>query len=90
MTPEQVILVADRYITLLPTIAGFVSPERCPSSVVDPDSLTARKHVLWMCEQIKTYAKTDIEKAMRWLGFVQGVLWTSQSVTIDAMKADNT
>jgi hypothetical protein len=89
MSPEQVIAACDKYIAKLPTIEGHLDPERCQSSVVDPDSLTARKHILWMCEQTKQIVTHDLEKAMRWLGFIQGVLWTSQSVTIDEMKGDN-
>ncbi len=32
----------------------------------------------------------DLEKAMRWLGFVQGVLWSTGVRTIDQMRKDNT
>ena len=30
------------------------------------------------------------EKAMRWIGFVQGALWTMGLRSIDAMREDNT
>jgi hypothetical protein len=33
-------------------------------------------HLMYMCEQAQVFIKEDrIEKAMRWLGFLQGVLW---------------
>jgi hypothetical protein len=31
----------------------------------------------------------DTEKAMRWLGFVQGIFWTSEVFTIEDMKNHN-
>jgi hypothetical protein len=31
-----------------------------------------------------------MEKAMRWLGFIQGVLWSTGVRTIDQMREDNT
>jgi len=35
-------------------------------------------------------AQAKLEKAMRWLGFIQGVLWATGVRTIDEMRADNT
>ena len=32
---------------------------------------------------------TEIEKAMRWLGFIQGVLWICGIYTIDEMREHN-
>jgi hypothetical protein len=29
------------------------------------------------------------EKVMRWLGFIQGVLWTQSIYPIDKLKGDN-
>lgn len=44
-------------------------------------------HLLWMCEQVdKTYSDT---KAMRWLGFIQGVLWILGRKSIKQMKEEN-
>jgi len=31
----------------------------------------------------------DLEKAMRWLGFIQGVLWSTGTRSIDEMREDN-
>jgi hypothetical protein len=30
-----------------------------------------------------------MEKAFRWLGFVQGVLWTNRVYTLDNLKSHN-
>lgn len=47
-------------------------------------------HQLWMLEQIAAFMLAGRrEKAMRWLGFVQGWLWASGYCTIDEMKEAN-
>ncbi len=55
------------------------------------------EHVLWMLQQITEWSlqleqKHDpeiLEKMHRWLGFVQGFLWTKKIFTIDEMKSHN-
>jgi hypothetical protein len=43
-----------------------------------------------MClEGIKLVNENRIEKAMRWLGFVQGTLWAMGVRTIEEMKVEN-
>ena len=55
-------------------------------------------HLLWMCGEAKKFLdhvagdKDDrgiIEKAMRWLGFIQGGLWSAGLFSIDQMKDHN-
>jgi len=47
-------------------------------------------HLLWMCNEIETkLADTDMSKADRWLGFIQGVLWSTSCATIDEMREMN-
>lgn len=47
-------------------------------------------HLLWMCEQIPTFLQEGRrEKAMRWLGFLQGALWAYRWRSVEAMKTDN-
>lgn len=45
-------------------------------------------HLLWMCEEILADRVTG-EKAHRWLGFIQGVLWDDCQKTIGQMKEQN-
>lgn len=46
-------------------------------------------HVAGMCITIRTLiTAVDDRKAMRWLGFVQGWLWSRGLRTIDEMRAD--
>lgn len=48
------------------------------------------QHILFMCERGKELVDEGrIEKACRWLGFVQGYLWGSSFATIDDMKTWN-
>lgn len=48
------------------------------------------KHVMWMCLEIPMLVdQGKLDKAMRWLGFVQGVLWACRVYTIDEMRAHN-
>lgn len=46
-------------------------------------------HIVWMLEQIPEKADKNVEKACRWLGFVQGVLWRDSYFTIDEMRNHN-
>lgn len=34
-----------------------------------------QRHLVFMCEEGASYSEERREKAMRWLGFVQGALW---------------
>jgi hypothetical protein len=47
------------------------------------------RHVLWLCEQIAENKVLSEPKAMRWLGFVQGVFWALGLMTISEMKRHN-
>lgn len=86
MTPDQVIRVLDKY-TL--DFQRIVKPEQWPTNKPNPDEFQALEHALWMCEETRKFARYDVEKAMRWLGFIQGVLWTTQGKSIDDMMVDN-
>lgn len=61
-------------------------------------------HLFWMCEQgdiflgeaitrgeagDKPGSQSKIEKAFRWLGFVQGSFWLLKIRSVDQMKRDN-
>jgi hypothetical protein len=44
-------------------------------------------HVAWMCDAAIGFVQEDrIEKAMRWLGYVQGVLYIAGEYTLDDLK----
>lgn len=46
-------------------------------------------HLVFMCEEGASYAEHRREKAMRWLGFVQGALWALGKAPIEDLKNMN-
>lgn len=54
------------------------------------ESNSKEEHCYWMLTQIGDMLDADeVEKAMRWLGFVQGCLWYGGHFTIDEMRKHN-
>ena len=48
------------------------------------------RHVAWMCvASQEMISKDDAAKATRWLGFVQGVLWSHEIRTVEQLRGDN-
>lgn len=87
MTREQVESVVKRYRTYLslagdkPELANFDLP---------PTRGEAVRHMLNMCDNIMRLYDEDTEKAMRWVGFMQGVLWAHGSFSLNEMREHNT
>lgn len=47
-------------------------------------------HCYWMLDEIEKFLQEDrIEKAMRWLGFIQGVFWSKHVFTIKQLTDHN-
>jgi hypothetical protein len=96
MTPQQVRDALDIYEK---TLKGEeATPVRCATEMAGhPDSVRLN-HLLWMVGETRTFLdrlagdrddRGDREKAMRWLGFIQGGLWSLGVSTIDEMKNHN-
>lgn len=92
MAPDQVTEVINQYEAELKEggrqaqrfVGGF------PLEGAFPTREAALRHLLWMCPQVKLFIETrEIEKAMRWLGFMQGTFWMAGVKSIDAMRDDN-
>lgn len=48
------------------------------------------RHVMWMLDQVHVFVDEGRkEKAMRWLGFAQGFLWTAGLTSIAELKSHN-
>ena len=50
------------------------------------------QHLLWMMDELNTMlvdTSVDMEKCNRWLGFIQGTLWSYGIYSIDDMREDN-
>ena len=90
MTPEHIRSVAQHYSEKFIDL-GVPLVKHTPTPGVCPDTRQTQSHAHWMCLEIPGLLETDngFEKANRWLGFVQGVLWVSGVYSIDDMRDDN-
>ena len=91
MTSDQISGVAQIYAAKfdrqgIPAGKCSVSP-----AAASPDADQTLAHAHWMCLEIPRLLGTEdgFEKANRWLGFIQGVLWAAGSHSIDEMRSHN-
>lgn len=90
MTSDQVVKVCQKYAGLLKELGA--------SPVLDRDAKTREGQLNHMAHMVNhtivevqgATTAAETEKAMRWLGFIQGGLWALELRTIDQMRADNT
>jgi hypothetical protein len=81
MTDEKIHEALDRCWFLL---------QETPPPPPDTIGHDQAEHVLLMIPQAKTFVSTGRrEKAMRWLGFIQGYLWTDCYANLDDLKEWN-
>jgi hypothetical protein len=86
MTPEQVSATALAYERALDENEGLL-PVKNPTAVTISQQL---RHVAWMCQETRKFVQAgETEKAMRWLGFIQGTLWSHGVYTIGEMREHN-
>jgi len=79
MTNRQIIEVCEKYKSKLKA-----EPRR------ENEVAGSLNHLVWMCDQIIEFVETrHLEKAHRWLGFVQGSMWVLKLDTISSMRDDN-
>lgn len=94
MTNGQIRTACDKYWRVL---VGLGAPVRLPNAKTRTEWIS---HIGWMCEEIPKFlvesqpfetetSRSKVEKAMRWLGFVQGQLAAHGIMTVDEMKEDN-
>lgn len=62
-----------------------VNPVKMDTSQGTPTSEEKLQHVAWMCQEISS-RKLAPGKEDRWLGFVQGCMWSWGYLTIDQMR----
>ncbi len=91
MTPSKIAQVLTDYDNSLNKYAKENStegPNRWGDLAGDDSERISHAH--WMVREAITFiAAGRIEKAHRWLGFIQGVLWSCGHFTIDQMKEHN-
>jgi len=71
--------------------------ERASLDSIMPGNVTALGHVLWMCDEIDRLVRDcadqrddrRFDKANRWIGFAQGVLWITGVASIDESREIN-
>ena len=87
MTDEQMIALLSYYHDFMVVGDKQFPPESfdVSSGSIDCDSIPP--HLAWMCsESIKFVQEGHIEKAHRWLGFIQGVLWKEEAFTLNDLR----
>lgn len=88
MTKEKVLSVVKEYQSSLDkaNIMSSAYPhDRYPQTKEE-----VLGHCRYMLDQIEVFLEEDkTEKAMRWLGFIQGCLWCHGFFTVDSMKEHN-
>lgn len=88
MTKDQLLETVDEYLKRLRAF----SPIRAdPAKFAHELTQTQRcAHMCWMLEHMKKQAEKDeLEKAFRWLGFVQGSLYEMGFYTVDELRTHN-
>ncbi len=88
MTGDQIVAATDRYDRELEKEEIPIAEH--PHDIVCMMRRAALAHLRTMFPKMVQFVSEDkIEKAMRWLGFVQGVLWVCGVYTLEQLKADN-
>jgi hypothetical protein len=88
MTAGKVARVFRGYADTL--IAQGAVPERMnhsnhlPCSAIEGEAKD--NHILWLCLEGVELSATNLEKAFRWLGFVQGYFWATSRYSIYELK----
>ncbi len=88
MTPEKTKEAFDAIAALTRVYAPEVrEAKRIDPAIARANGLERCAHLLFMCEEGKRLVDAGrIEKAMRWLGFDQGVVWCESMASIAQMK----
>lgn len=92
MTGEKVKEAFDQCETLLRESSDAeLLPVRMAQDASSPSTAERLNHLVWLCQAGKTLVdERRLEKAFRWLGFVQGAIWASGIVgQIWALKRMN-
>jgi len=96
MTPTKVKAVFQIYLARLDTQYPNVEPQQMtPNAQMHEVSRgltyeTEIAHLKYVCIQGQKFLdEGHAEKSMRWLGFIQGVLWARGMYTLDDLKNHN-
>lgn len=88
MTPEKIKQVIQRYREQF--VALGIEPKEFPHGELVGSSKGTLEHCSSMLDRMETFvSEGHLEKAFRWLGFIQGCLWMQGVYSLDALKEDN-
>lgn len=88
MTPENISEVIDVYKKFFADMG--TEPIKYPHEKILNDTFLSLSHCYGMLDDIEGFIKNDqIEKAFRWLGFIQGILWSTQKFSLTELKNHN-
>lgn len=92
MTSENMQNMLQLYFNTLKNGNSEIQPKRLSSDLIGktlvhiPEAAVLA-HLLFMCQEAKIFIEEGREdKAMRWLGFIQGVLWSGRYFSIEDLK----
>lgn len=90
MTDEKIISALDAAAAIIHTDMPRVKACRADLTVVALGAVARARHLLYMVDECKKFLKnSQREKVMRWLGFIQGTLWTMGLSNIETLKEAN-
>lgn len=93
MTKDEVRTLLDQYEQRLSS--ARIAPADWPHGLLLTlaDKASALAHVRSMLPKMRAFLDSDTpkhwDKVMRWLGFLQGVLWTFGWYTLEELKSHN-
>lgn len=88
MTGEKILTVVDNYLKFLSEL-GY-KPKAYPHESIVITNKQKLNHAMHMLEQIKKFIEENRrDKAFRWLGFVQSILWTEGLYKLEDLKNHN-
>lgn len=67
-------MTEEKLLSTLRFYREWIKREMACDPCESNDKPTHGGHLAWMCEQAELFATERRDKAMRWLGYVQGVL----------------
>lgn len=86
MTPKKILEV----IAIYEAILAQLPKQQIVRYDAFPTSHELLCHLHWMCGEMRVFVQQGrLDKAFRWLGFIQGVLAAKELRTIDQLREDS-
>ncbi len=86
MSPEKILEVVSVY----EAIFAQLPKQQLAQYDAFPTSHELLCHLHWMCGEMRGFVEQGkIDKAFRWLGFIQGVLAAKELRTVDQLREDS-